>query len=138
LCFYLIAVVKSSDICAFVVGSWIGKHKLFPRLSPKKTWEGFFGGMILGLVVSLLLFLAANGHFGNKMMTLTDAVILGLLLPVFGLGGDLIESMFKRAAGAKDTGAIVPGMGGLLDVLDSLLVAVPFFYFYVLWFLPTI
>lgn len=136
LCFYLIAVVKSSDIGAFMVGSRIGKHKLFPRLSPGKTWEGFFGGMILGLIVSLLLFMACHGHFGNKLMTINDALLLGILLPVLGLAGDLIESMLKRAAGAKDTGTIIPGMGGLLDVLDSLLAAVPFFYYYVLWFLP--
>ncbi|MFA7157972.1 MAG: phosphatidate cytidylyltransferase [Kiritimatiellia bacterium] len=138
LCFYLIAVVKSSDIGAYLVGSRIGKNKLFPRLSPRKTWEGFLGGMLLGLAVSLLLYLAAHGHFGNKIMTLSDAVILGIVLPIFGLAGDLFESLLKRAAGAKDTGNIIPGMGGLLDVLDSLLMAVPFFYYYVLWFMPTL
>jgi len=138
LSFYLIAVVKSADIGAFLVGSHFGKHKLFPRLSPKKTWEGFFGGLVFGLIVSLLLFLACHGHFGHKLMTATDALILGILLPLLGMVGDLVESLLKRAAGAKDTGAIIPGMGGLLDVLDSLLTAIPFFYFYVLWFLPTI
>ena len=71
-------------------------------------------------------------------MTLSDAVILGIALPIFGLAGDLVESLLKRAAGAKDTGTIIPGMGGLLDVLDSLLMAVPFFYYYVLWFMPTL
>ena len=136
LSFYLIAVVKSTDIGAFLVGSRFGKHKLFPRLSPGKTWEGLFGGLGFGLVVSLLLFLACHGHFGHKLMTIIDALILGILLPLLGMAGDLIESMLKRAGGAKDTGSIIPGMGGLLDVLDSLLVAVPFFYFYVLWFLP--
>ena len=138
LCFYLIAVVKCADIGAFLVGSRFGKHKLFPRLSPGKTWEGFFGGLLFGLIVSILLFLACNGHFGHKLMTITDALILGILLPLLGMAGDLVESLLKRAGGAKDTGAIIPGMGGLLDVLDSLLTAVPFFYFYVLWFLPTI
>ncbi len=138
LCFYLIAVVKSADIGAFLVGSRFGKHKLFPRISPGKTWEGFFGGLIFGLAVSLLLFMTCHGHFGYKLMTLHDALLLGLLLPVLGMLGDLIESLLKRAGGAKDTGIIIPGMGGLLDVLDSLLAAVPFFYFYVLWFLPTL
>ena len=65
-------------------------------------------------------------------------MLLGILLPLLGMVGDLVESLLKRAGGAKDTGNIIPGMGGLLDVLDSLLTAVPFFYFYVLWFLPTI
>jgi len=138
LCFYLIAVVKSSDIGAYLVGCRYGRHKLFPELSPKKTWEGFCGGMFLGLAVSLILFYAAHGHFGNKIMTLADAFILGIVLPIFGLAGDLIESLLKRAAGEKDTGDIIPGMGGLLDVLDSLLLSVPFFYFYVLWFMPTL
>jgi len=138
LCFYLIAVVKSSDIGAFLAGSRFGKHKLFPRLSPAKTWEGFFGGMLLGLIASLLLFMACHGHFGNKLMTFNDAILLGVLLPIFGMVGDLIASLLKRASGTKDTGTTIPGMGGLLDVLDSLLIAVPFFYFYVLWFLPTI
>ena len=138
LCFYLIAVVKGADIGAFLAGSRFGKHKLFPRLSPAKTWEGFFGGLLFGLAVSFLLFMACHGHFGHKLMTVFDALILGILLPVLGLAGDLIASLLKRAGGTKDTGTIIPGMGGLLDVLDSLLMAVPFFYFYVLWFLPTI
>lgn len=136
LCFYLIAVVKSTDIGAFLIGSRFGKHKLFPRLSPGKTWEGFIGGMLFGLSVSLILFLLCHGHFGYKMMELHDAVILGISLPLFGMAGDLIESLLKRAGGAKDTGRIIPGMGGILDVLDSLLTSVPFFYFYALWFLP--
>lgn len=137
LCFYLIAVVKCTDIGAFLIGSRFGKHKLFPRLSPSKTWEGFFGGLLFGAAVSLLLFLACRGQFGHKIMTLFDALLLGILLPLFGMVGDLVESLLKRASGAKDAGKIIPGMGGLLDVLDSLLLAVPFFYFYVLWFLPT-
>lgn len=138
LSFYLIAVVKCTDIGAFLVGARFGKHKLFPRLSPGKTWEGFFGGLLFGLAVSLILFLISHGHFGHKTMGSGDALLLGILLPLLGMTGDLIESLFKRAGGAKDTGNIIPGMGGMLDVLDSLLTAVPVFYFYALWFLPTI
>lgn len=136
LSFYLIAVVKCTDIGAFLIGSRFGKHKLFPRLSPAKTWEGFLGGLLFGLMVSLGLFLICNGHFGHKIMSFYDAIILGIMLPLLGMAGDLIESLLKRAGGAKDTGSIIPGMGGLLDVLDSLLISVPFFYFYALWFLP--
>ncbi|MDD5482275.1 MAG: CDP-archaeol synthase [Kiritimatiellae bacterium] len=137
LCGYLIVVVKSADVGAFLVGSRFGKHKLFPRLSPRKTWEGFLGGLLSGLAVSLMLFLICEGRFGHKTMNLADALLLGILLPLCGMIGDLIESLLKRAGGAKDTGAYIPGMGGLLDVLDSLLVSVPLFYFYVLWFLPS-
>jgi phosphatidate cytidylyltransferase len=138
LCFYLIAVVKCTDIGAFLIGSRFGKHKLFPRISPAKTWEGFGGGLLFGLVVSLALFAISHGHFGHKIMTFQDAVILGLSLPLLGTTGDLVESLLKRAGGAKDTGTYIPGMGGMLDVLDSVLFAVPFFYFYTLWFLPSL
>lgn len=138
LSFYLIAVVKCTDIGAFLIGSRFGRHKLFPRLSPGKTWEGFAGGLLFGLAVSLALFLLCHGHFGHKVMELRDALILGIALPLLGMTGDLIESLLKRAGGAKDTGTYIPGMGGLLDVLDSLLTAVPFFYFYALFILPTI
>lgn len=137
LSFYLIAVVKCTDIGAFLIGSRFGRHKLFPRLSPSKTWEGFLGGLLFGAAVSLILFLTCRGQFGHKMMSFFDALLLGIFLPLLGMVGDLIESLLKRASGAKDAGNIIPGMGGLLDVLDSLLPAVPFFYFYVLWFLPT-
>lgn len=137
LSFYLIAVVKCTDIGAYLTGTNFGKHKLFPRLSPGKTWEGFLGGLLFGMAVSLMLFMACHGQFGYKIMTLFDALLLGILLPLLGMVGDLIESLLKRAGGAKDAGNIIPGMGGLLDVLDSLLLAIPFFYFYVLWFLPT-
>lgn len=137
LSFYLIAVVKCTDIGAYLTGTHFGKHKLFPRLSPGKTWEGFLGGLLFGVAVSLMLFMTCHGQFGHKIMTIFDALLLGILLPLLGMVGDLIESLLKRAVGAKDAGNIIPGMGGLLDVLDSLLLAVPFFYFYVLWFMPT-
>lgn len=137
LCFYLIAVVKATDIGAYLVGCRFGKHKLFPRLSPAKTWEGFAGGLAFGMAFSLGLYAACGGHFGAKLMRWQDAVILGLVLPLLGMAGDLVESLLKRAGGSKDAGGYIPGMGGVMDVLDSLLIAVPFFYFYVLWLLPT-
>lgn len=135
LIFYFIAVVKSTDIGAFLIGSRFGKHKLFPRLSPSKTWEGFAGGLLFGLAVSLVLYSLGHGHFGRITMELHDAFILGLALPLLGTVGDLIESLIKRAGNTKDTGSYIPGMGGLLDVLDSLLPAIPFFYFYIAWFM---
>ncbi|MBI2438157.1 MAG: CDP-archaeol synthase [Lentisphaerae bacterium] len=127
---YLIAVVKCTDIGAFVIGSWLGKHKLIPRISPSKTWEGFIGGVAVGWLVSLGLYFLVGGHFGVITMSIYDALILGILLPLAGMVGDLTESMLKRAANSKDTGQLIPGMGGALDVLDSLLFGAPTLYMY--------
>jgi len=131
LVFYLIAVVKFTDIGAFVIGSRLGRHKLFPRISPSKTWEGFFGGVAAGLLVSLCVYFTVGGRFGVITMQIYDAIILGIILPVMGTVGDLTESMLKRAAKSKDAGQLVPGMGGALDVLDSLLFGAPALYMYV-------
>ncbi len=138
LVFYLIAVVKFTDIGAFFVGRRWGRHKLIPRISPAKTWEGFAGGIVTGLITSLVFFWVVDGQFGSVSMRLNDALVLGILLPVMGTFGDLTESMLKRAANAKDSSAIVPGMGGLLDVLDSLLFAVPVMFIYAKLFLTTV
>ncbi len=127
---YLVVVVKSSDIGAFFVGSAIGKHKLFPRLSPKKTWEGLVGGLSFAMIASLTYVHMTGRSIGVLQISAADAVILGLLLALMGIAGDLFESLLKRASGSKDSGAIVPGMGGLLDVLDSLLFGAPVLYFY--------
>lgn len=131
LVFYLIAVVKSTDIGAFVIGSRLGRHKLIPRISPGKTWEGFFGGVLTGLLVSLCVYFLTGGHLGVITIHIYDAIILGILLPVMGTVGDLTESMLKRAANSKDAGQLLPGMGGALDVLDSLLFGAPALYMYV-------
>ncbi|MDD5678340.1 MAG: CDP-archaeol synthase [Kiritimatiellae bacterium] len=130
LVFYLIAVVKFTDIGAFVIGSRLGRHKLIPRISPSKTWEGFIGGVAVGLLVSLCVYFMLGGHFGVITMRIYDAISLGILLPVVGTVGDLTESMLKRAAGSKDAGRLIPGMGGALDVLDSLLFGAPTLYIY--------
>ncbi len=134
---YLLLVVKVSDIGAYFTGMTIGKHKMFPRVSPKKSWEGAIGGVISSLAVSLLFWkIAGNGRFGDLLiMRWRDAAILGLLLPVSGMVGDLCESQIKRACNAKDSGSIVPGMGGILDVIDSLLFGAPVLYIYAVWFL---
>jgi len=127
---YLIAVVKFTDIGAFVIGSRLGRHKLIPRISPSKTWEGFIGGVAVGLLASLCMYFVFDGRFGVITMNIYDAIILGILLPVMGTIGDLTESMLKRAANSKDAGHLVPGMGGALDVLDSLLFGAPALYMY--------
>ncbi len=131
LVFYLIVVIKFTDIGAFFVGRSVGRHKLIPRISPNKTWEGFIGGVATGLLASLGVFFITGGYFGVITMQIQDAIILGILLPVLGTVGDLAESMLKRAANSKDSGRLLPGMGGALDLLDSLLFGAPALYIYV-------
>lgn len=130
LALYAIFIVKAADVGAYFIGCAVGRHKLFPRISPKKTWEGFGGGLLTGTVVSVVFFLLARRHMTSLDLGLGDAVGIGILLGVLGTMGDLTESLFKRAAGVKDSGRLILGMGGLLDVVDSLLFAAPAMYMY--------
>ena len=132
---YLVLVVKSTDVGAYFVGRLIGRHKLFPRISPAKTWEGFVGGTVVALLTSIGCVAAVGGRLGTVSISLGDAAVLGVLLAMVGTVGDMFESLLKRAAGAKDSGTTIPGMGGLLDVLDSLLFGAPVLYFYARFFL---
>jgi phosphatidate cytidylyltransferase len=125
---YFILVTKFSDTGAYVVGSLIGKHKMIPRISPAKTWEGFGGAIVVSTGASLVF-----THFlGDKMpgMTPLHAIVLGVVLSSSAVIGDLIESLFKREAGVKDSGSFFPGIGGILDLLDSLLFNAPIMYLY--------
>jgi phosphatidate cytidylyltransferase len=125
---YFILVTKFSDTGAYVVGSLIGRHKMIPRISPGKTWEGF-GGAILGSILASLSFAQLAGtHL--RGMNVRHALVLGGLLGVAAVIGDLIESLFKREAGVKDSGRFFPGIGGILDLLDSLLFNAPIMYLY--------
>ena len=126
--FYFILITKFSDTGAYIVGSLIGRHKMIPRVSPGKTWEGFLGAILVSTGASL----AFVHLFGAKMvgMNYLHAVILGVLLSVTAVIGDLIESLFKREAGVKDSGKFFPGIGGILDLLDSLLFNAPLMYLY--------
>ncbi|MDX2079572.1 MAG: CDP-archaeol synthase [Terrimicrobiaceae bacterium] len=125
---YLVMVTKFSDMGAYCVGSLIGKHKMIPRVSPGKTWEGFGGAIVVSTGVSLLFaYLAGPRLYG---MTWVHAMILGVVLSVAAVVGDLIESIFKREAGLKDSGKFFPGIGGILDLLDSLLFNAPLMYLY--------
>ena len=127
-CLYLIAVTKFSDMGAYLTGSVIGRHPLIPHISPKKTWEGFFGAMGFSLLASLLLFKLMPGHL--SVLTWTHATILGLLLGFAAVIGDLAESIIKRSTGVKDSGNMLPGIGGALDLIDSLLFTAPLLFFY--------
>ena len=124
-----ILTTKACDIGAYFTGMSIGRHKMIPWLSPKKTWEGLAGGIVLAAAVG-----AALAHFSADLATDADhypwwvGAVLGALVAVVGQAGDLAESAFKRDAGVKDSGSILPGMGGVLDVLDSPLLAGPVVY----------
>jgi phosphatidate cytidylyltransferase len=131
---YLVLVVKASDIGAYFVGKPLGRHKMFPRISPGKSWEGVAGGIVTAVIVSLAFQAVTYGKLGQLTMTVADAWILGGLLAVAGVLGDVCESLLKRATGAKDSGHI-PGLGGILDVLDSLLFGAPVLYLYAWMFL---
>lgn len=135
---YLALVVKMGDVGAFSFGVSFGKHKMFPRISPKKSWEGLIGGLLTSMVFSLIMVLLARrwdvgGPIGN--LTNVRALILGLVLSGVGVLGDLVESMFKRAVNAKDSAGLLPGgMGGILDMFDSLIFAPAALYCYLVWF----
>jgi len=125
---YFVLITKFSDTGAYAVGSLIGKHKMIPRISPGKTWEGFGGAIALSTLASVVFV-----HFlGARMpgMNTLHAVVLGVVLSVCAVVGDLIESLFKREAGVKDSGRFFPGIGGILDLLDSLLFNAPIMYLY--------
>jgi len=123
---FLAVVTWASDTGAYYAGTLWGKHPLLPSISPKKTVEGVLGGLVLAVGVAFL----AQQWFTSEL-SLADAVILGVLLTTVGLLGDLFESMIKRRTGVKDSGGILPGHGGMLDRLDSLLFTAPTFYYYV-------
>lgn len=125
---YFILVTKASDVGAYLLGSLIGKHKMIPRVSPGKTWEGFAGALLLSVGVSCLFAHLAAPHLHG--MKLSHAGLLGLVLGAAAVVGDLIESIFKREAGVKDSGGLFPGIGGILDLLDSLLFNAPLMYLY--------
>lgn len=112
-----------SDTGAFCVGSLLGRHKLFERISPKKSWEGFFGGLLFCLVASVVFPLCAPESFVG--LNFWRMLGLGAVVCVFGTWGDLVESLIKRTLGVKDSGNILPGHGGILDRIDSLLLVVP-------------
>lgn len=126
LVFFVILVTWAGDTGAYYAGVSMGRTPLALRISPNKTVEGLLGGCLLAVVIALI----ARAWF-IPSFTIVDAVVLGILLTVAGLIGDLSESMFKRGAGVKDSGGLIPGHGGMLDRLDSLLLTAPTYYYYV-------
>lgn len=124
---YLIAVTKAADIGAYCVGTTFGRHTLIPHISPRKTMEGLLGGLAAGVLTSLAFHPCLPIRFGVFHVT-----VVGFLIAVLGQIGDLSESLMKRFCNEKDSGRVLPGMGGVLDAVDSILFTAPLFYFYLL------
>ena len=118
-------LIWANDTGAYLTGMSFGKHKLFERISPKKTWEGFAGGIIIASVAAWFL----SGWLG--VVDRTQWVIIALIISVAGTYGDLIESMLKRSTGVKDSGTIMPGHGGFLDRFDSTIISFPLVYLFI-------
>ena len=115
-----------NDTGAYLCGSLLGKHKLFPRISPGKSWEGSIGGGILVIAIAVLVWYLTEQYQLNQLgLSALEWAGLGLTVVIFGTWGDLVESLFKRTLGIKDSGNILPGHGGMLDRFDSSLLAIP-------------
>ncbi len=123
----LFVTIWICDTAAYFVGKGFGKHKLYERVSPKKTWEGAIGGLIFAVLAAL----ACHATF-VKGLSMTNAVVIGLLAGTVGQMSDLVESLFKRDAGVKDSSVLIPGHGGMLDRFDSEMLVAPLVYFYLL------
>lgn len=115
-----------NDTGAYCFGSTLGRHRLFPRISPKKSWEGSAGGAVVAVGGAVLIWFLADKHDVNDMgLSVYQWIGLALIVVIFGTWGDLVESLFKRTMGIKDSGTILPGHGGMLDRFDSALLAIP-------------
>jgi phosphatidate cytidylyltransferase len=146
---YLFLVVWAGDIFAYFVGKSIGRHLMSPRISPKKTWEGAVASVMASVAVGWLLFHYAtpissvllqagliqrrDGLFGLEQPAIAPIILLTVILNLAAQLGDLVESLIKRGAGVKDSGAILPGHGGMLDRIDALLFAAPVLWYYAAW-----
>jgi phosphatidate cytidylyltransferase len=144
---YLLLLVWAGDIFAYFVGKPFGKHRMSPRVSPNKTWEGAVASVIASVAVGVLMFHYAqpissallHAHLIERQdgvfetSTLTPIIVLSIAINIAAQFGDLVESLIKRGAGAKDSGAILPGHGGMLDRIDALLFAAPVLWCYAAW-----
>lgn len=125
---FLVLVTKFSDMGAYVFGSVFGRHPFVPHISPKKTWEGLAGALACSMLGSFWLITLMPNRLG--FFTLVDVAILGFVLGLAAIIGDLAESIVKRSAHSKDSSSVLPGIGGTLDLIDSLLFTAPIMYFY--------
>ena len=133
---FVVAVTKFTDVGAFLCGSLFGHTPFFPNISPKKTWEGIAGGIALGVFLGIMVF----RFFGDHLPPFSLAMVctLSFVLSVAGVAGDLAESLLKRSVHSKDSGHVLPGIGGGMDLIDSLLFTMPLFYFLLQFLLPAV
>jgi len=129
---YLLAVTKMTDVGGLLVGRMLGRIKLAKSLSPKKTIEGALGGILFSVFTSIIFFILSKASLIPIDLSITWAIFLGILLSILGQFGDLAESLLKRDGGVKDSNANLPGLGGLLDIVDSLLFTTPIVYLFLL------
>ena len=123
-----ILAVFGTDMASFIVGKAVGKNQMFKEISPGKTWEGAFGGFVVGVALVILLV-----DVLGLPIRFWQSAVLGVMIPLAAQTGDLVESMFKRAAGVKDSGDLIPGHGGMLDRLDSVVFVIVGVNFFVVW-----
>lgn len=128
LAFWLAAVAKFSDVGALLVGSRLGRHRLAPSISPNKTWEGAVGGVVVAVAVALALHYLLDDLFPETLFWWESAIVAGIVA-IIAIISDLVESLIKRRAGVKDSGSLIPGIGGLFDLTDSLILSIPVGYF---------
>ena len=126
LLFFLLFVTWAGDTGAYIVGTWKGKRPFFSKISPNKTVEGALGGLVSGVMIAILCKL-----FFLQQISIWHCLMLGIGINFMNQTGDLSESIIKRSFGAKDSGAVLPGHGGVLDRIDSLLFAAPFLFYYI-------
>lgn len=126
--FFILLVVAADDIAAFYCGRRFGRHRLYPAVSPKKTIEGSLGGLLASLVIGTLY-----GSVWLEGVSTWELLLVSGVLGMAGQVGDLVESMMKRSSGRKDSSSLLPGHGGILDRLDSLLFAIPVTFFFMIW-----
>jgi phosphatidate cytidylyltransferase len=129
LCLWLVAVTKFCDTGALLTGMAIGRHKMSPQISPKKTWEGAVGGVIISMGIGALIAWFARDVFPSHMTPLVSALIAAPIA-IVGIVADLVESVVKRRANIKDSGKTIPGIGGMFDLSDSIILVAPMGYFF--------
>lgn len=135
----ILTIVWANDTGAYIVGSTIGKHKMAPEISPKKSWEGFWGGMVFAVGVSFVWYSLLWSDPQSSIAPLFEDAVqqkllwcaFGVLIAVAAVAGDLVESKFKRVIGVKDSGSMIPGHGGILDRFDATLLAMPVAWIFV-------
>lgn len=134
---WLIAVTKFTDMGAYITGSLFGKHKMIPHISPAKTWEGFAGALFFAQLAACGLYALLPDQLA-ALNSWPHVIALGFLLAILAVVGDLAESVVKRALHAKDSGSMLPGIGGGLDLIDSICFTAPALYFYLVWIIPNL